>query len=189
MCSGPSGVGKDSVLDLLFTEGFRPDRLDRCLTATTREPRPTERDGVDYLFFSRAEFEGKVAEGSFLEHAEYAGNLYGTPGERVAASLDSGNDLVLKIEVQGALQVRRSMPEAILVFIGPPSEDELRARLSRRASESPEAMQRRLDAAGVEMAHASEYDYLVINHTIHQAAEQIRAIVLAERCRILRSGV
>ncbi len=130
--SGPSGVGKDAVLAPLFSAGTCPPRLRRCITATTRAPRPGEIDGVDYFFLAREEFERRVAAELFLEHATYAGRSYGTPRWWVEAEVAGGNDVLLKIDVQGALQVRSQAPEAVLVFIAPPSEEELERRLRGR---------------------------------------------------------
>ena len=129
--SGPSGVGKDAVLAPLFSAETCPPRLRRCITATTRAPRAGEVEGVDYFFLSREEFERRIAEGFFLEHASYAGRFYGTPRWWVEAEIAGGNDVLLKIDVQGALQVRCQAPEAVLVFIAPPSEEELERQAAR----------------------------------------------------------
>jgi len=183
--SGPSGVGKDAVLAPLFSAEACPPRLRRCITATTRAPRPGEIDGVDYFFLSRGEFEQRVAEGFFLEHATYAGRSYGTPRWWVEAEVNGGNDVLLKIDVQGALQVRSQAPEAVLVFIAPPSEEELERRLRGRDPDAnPDDLARRLSIAREELALARQYDYLVVNDRIETAVEALRAIVIAERCRI-----
>ncbi len=183
--SGPSGVGKDAVLAPLLSAGTCPPRLRRCITATTRAPRPAEVDGVDYFFLDRAEFERRIALGGFLEHASYAGRHYGTPRAWVEAERDGGNDVLLKIEVQGAFQVREAVPEAVLVFVAPPSWEELERRLrGRDPGADPADIARRLEAARAEVALAPRYDYLVVNDTIPAAVEALRSIVLAERCRI-----
>lgn len=185
--SGPSGVGKDAVLAPLFSVEACPPRLRRCITATTRAPRPGEIDGVDYFFLSRGEFERRIAEGLFLEHATYAGRSYGTPRWWVEAEVAGGNDVLLKIDVQGALQVRAQVPEAVLVFIAPPSEEELERRLRGRDPDAnPDDLARRLAIAREELALARAYDYLVVNSRIEKAVEEIRAIVIAERCRVRR---
>jgi len=185
--SGPSGVGKDAVLAPLFSAEACPPRLRRCITATTRAPRPGEIDGVDYFFLSRGEFEQRVAERFFLEHASYAGRSYGTPRWWVEAEVTGGNDVLLKIDVQGALQVRSEAPEAVLVFIAPPSEEELERRLRGRDPDAnPDDLARRLAIARDELALARQYDYLVVNDRIEKAVEALRAIVIAERCRIRR---
>jgi len=185
--SGPSGVGKDAVLAPLFAAGTCPPRLRRCITATTRDPRPGEVEGVDYFFLSREEFERRIAEGFFLEHACYAGRFYGTPRWWVDLERDRGNDVLLKIDVQGARQVRAAAADAVLVFIAPPSMEELERRLRRREEAAdPADLARRLAIARDELALAPEYDYLVVNETIGQAVEDLRAIVLAERLRTRR---
>lgn len=185
--SGPSGVGKDAVLAPLFSAEACPRRLRRCITATTRAPRPGEVEGLDYFFLSREAFEERIAAGFFLEHACYAGRYYGTPKWWVEAELAGGNDVLLKIDVQGALQVRATAPAAVLIFIAPPSEQELERRLrGRDPGADPEDLARRLAIARGELALARQYDYLVVNDRIETAVEDLRAIVIAERCRLRR---
>jgi guanylate kinase len=186
--SGPSGVGKDVVLSALFASVDCPPNLLRCITATTRPPRPTEIPGRDYFFFSREEFERRIESEFFLEHATYNGNYYGTPHDYPEQVRDEGNDVVLKIEVQGALTVKSRVPDAILVFLAPPSWDELERRLRSRATDDEAEVIRRLQIARNEMAIAKEYDYLVINDLVEEAVASLRAIVLAERCRIRETG-
>lgn len=182
--SGPSGVGKDAVLAPLFAAETCPPRLRRCITATTRPPRPGEIEGVDYFFLSREEFERRIGEGFFLEHAAYAGRYYGTPRWWVEAELEGGNDVLLKIDVQGALQIRSQEPAAVLIFIAPPSEAELERRLrGRDAGADPDDLARRLAIACEELALARCYDYLVVNDRIEKAVADLRAIVIAERCK------
>ncbi len=185
--SGPSGVGKDAVLAPLFSAETCPPRLRRCITATTRAPRPGEIDGVDYFFLAREEFQQRIGEGYFLEHASYAGRFYGTPRWWVEAEVAGGNDVLLKIDVQGALQVRSQAPEAVLIFIAPPSEAELEKRLRGRDPDAdPEDLARRLAIAREELSLARRYDYLVMNDRIENAVEALRAIIIAERCRVRR---
>jgi guanylate kinase len=185
--SGPSGVGKDAVLAPLFAAETCPPRLRRCITATTRAPRPGEVDGEDYFFLTREEFELRIGLGHFLEHASYAGRFYGTPRPWVEAERDGGNDVLLKIEVQGALQVRSAVPDAVLVFLAPPSVEELERRLRGRDPNADAAdLARRLEIARTELGLAARYDYLVVNDEIPRAVETLRAIVLAERSRIAR---
>lgn len=182
--SGPSGAGKDAVLAPLFAAGTCPPRLRRCITATTRAPRSGEIDGADYFFLAEGEFRNRIAEGFFLEHACYAGRFYGTPRWWVEKERDGGNDVLLKIDVQGALQVRDAAPDAVLVFIAPPSLAELERRLcGRDPGADPADLARRLAIARDELALAPRYDYRVVNDTIERAVEDVRAIVLAERCR------
>jgi guanylate kinase len=185
--SGPSGAGKDAVLAPLLAAGTCPPRLRRCITATTRAPRAGEIDGVDYFFLPDGEFRKRIDEGFFLEHAAYAGRCYGTPRWWVEKEREGGNDVLLKIDVQGALQVREAAPDAVLVFIVPPSLDELERRLrGRDPGADPADLARRLAIAREELALAPRYDYLVVNDTIERAVEDLRAIVLAERCRTHR---
>jgi guanylate kinase len=182
--SGPSGAGKDAVLAPLFAAGTCPPRLRRCITATTRAPRAGEIDGTDYFFLATEEFRKRIGEGFFFEHACYAGRYYGTPRWWVEKERDGGNDVLLKIDVQGALQVREAVPDAVLVFIAPPSLAELERRLcGRDAGADPADLARRLAIARDELALAPRYDYQVVNDTIERAVEDVRAIVLAERCR------
>jgi guanylate kinase len=185
--SGPSGAGKDAVLGPLFSAGICPPRLRRCITATTRAARPGEIEGVDYFFLSPEEFERRIEERFFLEHAGYAGRFYGTPRWWVERERDGGNDVLLKIDVQGALQVRAQAPDAVLIFIAPPSFEELERRLRDRDPEAdPGDLGRRLAAARAELAQTPEYDYIVVNDTIQRAVEDLKSIVLAERCRTRR---
>lgn len=184
--SGPSGVGKDAVLATLFAAEDGPQNLLHCITATTRAPRPGEVVGRDYFFFSREEFEARIEKGFFLEHATYNGDYYGTPHDYPDAEREKGYDVVLKIEVQGALQVKARVPEAILIFLAPPSWNELERRLRSRATDDEAKVARRLAIARTEMRIAEEYDYLVINEEIEQAAATLSAIIRTERCRICK---
>ena len=179
--SGPSGVGKDTILDRF--ELAMPDVL-RVVTATTRTPRDGERHGQHYLFYPAAEFSRLVERGAFLEHALVNGNLYGTPRFWVEEHLAQGKDVLLKIDVQGGKTVKSAMPEAVLVFLLPPSVEELERRLRGRGTESEEQIALRLRDARAELRAASLYDYAVVNDEIERAVETIRAIVIAERCRV-----
>lgn len=184
--SGPSGVGKDAVLGALLASEARPAGIVRCVTATTRAPRQGEVEGRDYRFLARDEFERRVQGGWFLEHAVFGGNRYGTPRAAVDASLAAGVDVILKIEVQGALQVREVAPGAILVFLAPPSWEALRERLSRRGTEHAAAATARLERAREEIAMAPRYDYVITNDRLAAAVDALRCVVVAERCRIRR---
>lgn len=179
--SGPSGVGKDTVLDCLFQQ---VPGLTRSVSATTRPPREYEIDGVDYFFISPAEFERRIGDGCFLEYAGYGENYYGTPVAGVAELRGRGLDVVLKIEVQGALQVRKIVADAVLVFIQPPSPEELERRLRARATDTEEKIDSRLERARAEMACIPRYDYLITNDDLNSAVDSLRAVILAERCRI-----
>jgi len=178
--SGPSGVGKDAVLEELQR---RVPGIRRCVTVTTRPKRDYERDGVDYTFITSDEFRSRAESGAFLEYAEVYGNLYGTPRQWVNEHLSRGVDIVLKIDVQGGLAVKRAMPEAIMVFLAPPSMEELERRLRSRNSESEESIARRLLNARKELEEIPNYDYVIENRSVECAAEDLKAVVVAEHCR------
>ena len=187
--SGPSAVGKDTVLDALMAvpEGTLPAAVRKCVTTTTREPRLMEADGVDYTFVSAAKFNDLVAHDAFLEYAEVHDNYYGTPLASVAATRALGVDVILKIDVQGGRAVKQKMPDAVLIFLQPPSLEELERRLRGRATEKEEDIARRLLNARKEMAQRPHYDYAVTNDTVEDAVDTIVAILRAEHCRI-RAG-
>lgn len=168
--SGPSGVGKGSVVAALKD---RHPQVWVSVSVTTRPPRPEETDGVQYHFLDRAAYDELVATGRLLEHAEFAGNGYGTPAAPVAQRLAAGLPALLEIELQGARQVRRAMPAARLVFLAPPSWAELERRLAGRATEHSEAVRRRLERARVEMAAGTEFDAVIVNDTVERAAEEL----------------
>ena len=168
--SGPSGVGKGTLKAKLFEEFA--GRIAYSVSATTRGPREGEVDGKDYFFISRQEFERRVKNNEFLEHAEFAGNCYGTPRAYVEKLLDSGMNVVLEIDVQGALQVMKSMPECVSVFILPPSFEELEHRLRGRGTETEEKIRERLETAKRELPYAPQYDYQIINGGDIEAAYQ-----------------
>lgn len=178
--SGPSGVGKSTVLGALF-EGR--DDLYFSVSATTRAPRPTETPDVDYHFIEAETFRQWIEDGEFLEYAEYVGNFYGTPKKFVDAAMAEGKDVILDIEIQGATQVHELRPDVVRIFIAPPSWEELERRLTARGTDSPEKVQKRLLRAKVELENAGHYDYFVINDTVEKAVEELRAIMLAEHCR------
>ncbi|HYR49087.1 MAG TPA: guanylate kinase [Candidatus Eisenbacteria bacterium] len=172
--SGPSGVGKDTLIKRLL-------ELDRNLrysvSCTTRPPRPGEVDGVDYTFVSRERFQQLIDEGAFLEYAEYNGNLYGTLAERVERARANGHDIVLKIEVQGAEQLRKRVPDAIFIFVVPPSVDELVRRQVKRNTETTKDMTARRQIATKEMEYSSRYDHVVVNDELERAVAQVLAII------------
>jgi guanylate kinase len=178
--SGPSGVGKDTLIRRLL-------ELDRNLrysvSCTTRAPRPGEVDGVDYTFVTRERFEQLIEEGAFLEHATYDGNLYGTLTERVESARESGHDIVLKIEVQGAEQVRRKAAEGLFIFVVPPSTTELERRQELRNSESAFDMAARRRIAEKEMTYASYYDHVVVNDELERAVAEVLQLIEAARQR------
>ena len=175
--SGPSGVGKGTLKAKLFEEFA--DQITYSVSATTRGPREGEVDGKDYFFISRQEFERRVKNNEFLEHAEFAGNCYGTPRAYVEKLLDSGMNVVLEIDVQGALQVMKSMPECVSVFILPPSFEELEHRLRGRGTETEEKVRERLETAKRELPYAPQYDYQIVNGgDIEAAYQSLREVFL-----------
>ncbi len=179
--SGPSGCGKGTVLKKVLKEN---SNIYYSVSATTRAPRYGEENGIHYYFITKEEFEKKISEGGMLEYAEYVGNYYGTPKDIVLAKLEKGYDVILEIEVKGAMQIRKAVPEAILVFIAPPSMDELEKRLIGRGTEKIDVIKSRLKKAEKEMQYQNEYDYLVINDEISIAAEEIAAILKSEKLKI-----
>ncbi len=178
--SGPSGAGKSTVLKSLF-EGR--DDLYFSISATTREPREGEQDGVHYHFIDVKHFQDLIEADAFLEYAEYVGNFYGTPKKYVDKAMEEGKDVILDIEVQGALQVCNKRPETIRIFIAPPSWEELERRLKSRGTDSEEKIQKRLLRAKAELQTADVYDYFVINDSVERAVQEISAIMLAEHCK------
>ena len=177
--AGPSGVGKGTVIRKLLE---REPELWLSVSANTRAPRPGERDGVDYLFLNRAEFEALRDAGGFLEWFEVYGDLKGTPREPVDERLAGGRDVLLEIDVQGALAVKQKLPEALLVFVQAPSRDEQRRRLESRGSESEESIARRLEqAAAEERIGAEQFDAVVVNRSVDQAVRDVAAILKARR--------
>lgn len=181
--SGPSGVGKDTVIEQM--RQVMPDAY-YAVTATTRERRPGEMDGVHYLFYQREDFEREVAEGLFLEHAAVYGNMYGVPKARVRQALRQGKDVVVKVDPQGAATIRRLAPDALMIFLLPPDMGELARRLHSRKTDDPEALSRRINIASREIATSKLFDYFVINESeqIDEAVEQIRQIITVEKLRI-----
>jgi guanylate kinase len=172
--TGPSGVGKGTLIRGLLA---RVPELELSVSATTRAPRPGEQDGVDYRFLTPEQFEGRVAAGDFVEHAEYSGNRYGTLRSDLDRRLEQGAGVVLEIEVQGARQVRAAMPDAVAVFIAPPSRDALEARLIGRGTDRPEAVQARMRTAGRELEAQPEFAHVVVNDRLEQATEELIGIV------------
>ncbi len=178
--SGPSGAGKSTVVFNAIG-----DRNDCCfsISVTTRQPRPGEEDGREYFFIDQAEFDKMVEENELLEHARYVNNSYGTPKAYVLKMLDEGFNVILDIEVQGARQVKQKMPDAITAFVVPPSLLELERRLRNRGTETEETVRARLARARQEYTEADFYDYIIINDDVEKAADELSAIIEAERCR------
>ena len=178
--TGPSGAGKGTVLKEVTS---RMDHLYFSVSATTRAPRAGEADGVHYHFLDRAGFEDLIRRDRLLEYAEYVGNYYGTPLDPVTEHLSAGDDVLLEIEVQGALKVKEKRPDAALIFIAPPSWEELERRLTGRGTNTPEDIQSRLLRAKVEFQTADTYDYFVINDSVENAVRELDAIITAEHCK------
>ncbi len=178
--SGPSGAGKGTVAGKLMEL-----RKDLCfsVSVTTRQPRPGEVDGREYFFIDNDAFDRMVENGELLEHAKYVSNSYGTPKKYVRDKMNEGTNVLLDIEVQGARQVNAMMPEAIMIFLVPPSIEELRRRLEHRGTESEATIRERIQRALQEYAEADFYDYLVVNDDADAAASEISAIITAESCR------
>lgn len=178
--AAPSGAGKSTLVNALLQ---RESAISLSVSHTTRPPREGEQDGRQYFFVDRAQFEREVADGLFLEHAEVHGNLYGTSRTTVRELLAQGRDVLLEIDWQGAEQIRRSKPDCVSVFILPPSRAELERRLRGRGSDSPEVIERRLRNSRGEIAHAHEFDYILVNDVFEQALADLQAIVRAVRLR------
>ncbi|MBD3858142.1 guanylate kinase [Bacillus sp. 28A-2] len=179
--SGPSGVGKGTVRQAIFSQG--DTKFEYSISVTTRKPREGERNGVDYFFKTREEFEHMIENKKLLEWAEYVGNYYGTPVDYVEKTLSEGKDVFLEIEVQGALQVREAFPEGLFIFLAPPSLSELQNRIMTRGTESEDLIRNRMAAAKEEIEMMDAYDYVVENDDVELACERIKAIVLAEHLR------
>ena len=183
--SGPSGVGKGTVRKALFNQPN--NNLTYSVSATTKKMRPGEVEGKDYYFISKEEFEDKINKGEFLEHAEFVGNYYGTPLDKVNEKLDEGQEVVLEIEVMGALQVKEKMPDCVMIFLVPPSKEDLYHRLKARGTEPEEIIQERIAKANREFKVAYKYDYIVVNDEVNNAADRIMAIIRAEHAKTSRS--
>jgi guanylate kinase len=172
--TGPSGVGKGTLIRGLLE---RVPGLELSVSATTRAPRPGERDGVEYHFLTDRQFDGRLSAGDFLEHAEYSGNRYGTLRSELEKRLAAGVPVVLEIEVQGARQVRHAIPDAVAVFIAPPSREALRARLVGRGTDGPEQVTERLATAERELEALPEFAHVIVNDRLEQATDELVAIV------------
>jgi guanylate kinase len=178
--TGPSGVGKGTLIEQLLE---RVPDIELSVSATTREPRPGEADGRDYHFLTPAEFERRVEAGEFLEHATYAGNRYGTLRSTVERALEAGRSVVLEIEVLGAGQIREARPDAVQIFIEPPSPAALRERLVGRETDSPEEIEKRLSRAEVELEAADDFHFRIVNDRVEEAASQLEDLVVKELAR------
>ncbi|MCI9049569.1 MAG: guanylate kinase [Coprobacillus sp.] len=173
--SGPSGVGKGTIREELFKE--KSLNLAYSISMTTRKPRPKEREGVDYFFVEEKDFQAGIEKGELLEYAQFVGNYYGTPKFYVEKLLNEGKNVVLEIEVQGALQVMEKCPEALTIFLVPPSFEELERRIRGRRTETEDVVKQRLDKARKELATQDEYKYVVVNDNVIKAKEKIAKII------------
>lgn len=178
--SGPSGVGKGTVVQELLSNN---DDCTLSVSATTRAPREGEVHGVNYFFITKEEFQSRIKNNAMLEYAQYCDNYYGTPRDYVQQSIENGKNIILEIEVQGALNVKSTMPEAVTVFVMPPSMIELEKRLRGRGTEEEEVIQQRLKTAVEEMRQSPKYDYIVINDTVNQCVNDIKTIINSEKMK------
>lgn len=182
--SGPSGSGKGTVLKEVLDNN---KNIELSVSVTTRLPREGEIDGLNYYFFSKDEFLKKRDEDGFLEWAEFCGNFYGTPKDKVEERLNEGKDVVLEIEVQGALKVKEAFPDAVLIFNMPPSMEELKNRLVGRQTEAPDIIEKRLNTAVWEISKAKEYEYIIVNDKVENAAKAFVSILNGEKHKTTRN--
>lgn len=182
--SGPSGSGKGTVLKQAMLQN---PNLELSVSATTRAPREGEIDGINYYFYSAEEFAKLRTEGGLLEWAEFCGNCYGTPRNQIEQRLNEGKNVVLEIEVQGAMKVRAAIPDAVLIFNLPPSMEELQKRLVGRKTEPPEVVEKRLQTAVWEISQAERYDYVIVNDDVESAANAFLSILEGEQCKTTRN--
>lgn len=180
--SGPSGAGKGTICKEVLK---RRDDIFVSISATTRKPRKGEVEGVNYFFLGREKFEKMIEEEAFIEYAEVYNNLYGTPKNYVLEKLNKGENILLEIDIQGALQVKKRYPEGVYIFILPPSMEELKNRIIGRGSETPESLERRFSSAFGEIEFVNQYDYYIINDEVKNAADVMEAIITAERCKVI----
>lgn len=179
--TGPSGTGKGTILNTVLQ---KDKKLFLSVSATTRTAREGEIHGKHYYFLDKQEFEGKIEQGEFLEHAQYVGNYYGTLEQPVNTQLEKGNDVVLEIEVQGAMQIQKKRPDAVMIFVAPPSMEELERRLVGRGTEQADKIKARMRTAEQEMKFADKFDYIIVNDDLDSAIDDLLAILRAERCKV-----
>ncbi len=184
--SGPSGVGKNTLLNLLLA---RMAGIRYSISATTRPPRKGEKDGVDYFFYEEKKFLAMADAGELLEWANFCGHYYGTPRSYVEDSIANGIDVILDIDTQGAAQLRQKMPEGVFVFLMPPSWHALEERIRGRGKDPEEAIVRRLTTAREEINHVADYQYVILNDDLQRAVGELEAIILAERCKVGRTDI
>lgn len=182
--SAPSGAGKGTIIKKLLERNSKDRWL--SVSATSRKPRDGEKEGVNYYYLTEEEFKKKIKEDYFLEYAEYAGNYYGTPKEYIKEKINQGIDVFLEIEIQGAAKIKKLVPEALFIFIMPPSLKELVKRLKGRGTESNDKIIKRFNAAYKEINEVTKYNYVVVNDEVDTAVDKIESIIKAERCRVDR---
>ncbi|MDV3428644.1 MAG: guanylate kinase [Bacillota bacterium] len=180
--SGPSGAGKGTICKELLKDS----NFFLSVSITTRQPRQGEVNGESYYFYSKEDFKRKIEENDFLEYAEVYGNFYGTPKSKVMERLNRGEDVILEIDIQGALKVKENFEEGVFIFILPPSMEELKNRIIKRGSATPESLMTRFKSAYKEINYLSKYNYAVVNDTVDEAANKIKSIIAAEKCRVDR---
>lgn len=181
--SGPSGAGKGTICKSFLK---RNPEVAISVSATTRSPRAGEVEGINYYFMSKDDFKKKIQDNDFLEYAEVYDNFYGTPKSNVEELLERGKDVILEIDIQGALKVKENTEEGVFIFILPPSMEELKARIIKRGSETPESLMKRFKSAYKEINFISRYNYAVVNDEVETAVEKLEAIINAEKCRVDR---
>lgn len=185
--SGPSGAGKGTVCKELLSKNI--PGLELSVSATTRKPRTGEVEGISYFFKTKEEFIEMINENGFIEYAQVYDNFYGTPKSYVQSKLNNGKDVILEIDIQGAMQVKKNIPEAVFVFIMPPSFEELKHRIISRGTETQQDILKRLHEAYREVCSSRNYDYIVVNDDVQVAAEKVRSIITAEKCKLKRCKI
>lgn len=180
--SAPSGTGKGAILDD-FNRKYFDDKIIYSVSATTRSPRPGEQEGVNYYYISKEEFQTKILNGGFLEYAEFCDNFYGTPKDAVMNALNSGIDVILEIETVGAQKVKQNYPDAVMIFVLPPSMEELKSRLVGRGTETEESLTKRLETAKKELLLAPNYDYVIVNDIVEDASYKLNLIIKSQRLK------
>lgn len=181
--SGPSGAGKDTICQKLIKEN---SNIWMSVSMTTRKPRPLEKDGVDYFFVSSEEFENKINDNTFLEYASYNDNYYGTPKDKVEEKLNEGKDVILVIDINGAINIKKIIPSALFIFIMPPDMETLKNRLIGRKTESKDKVVKRFITAYNEVNNYKKYNYVVVNDKVEDAVNKVKSIIQSEKCRIDR---
>lgn len=184
--SGFSGSGKGTLMKALTSQY---DNYALSVSATTRKPRPNEKEGREYFFKTREEFEEMISRDELIEYAQYVQNYYGTPKAYVQEQMEKGKDVILEIEIQGALEVKEKYPEAVLIFVTPPSAEELKRRLTERGTESEEVIESRLNRAYEEASYMKQYDYLLINDDLQECVENMHQMIAKEHCKIQQNQV